>query len=142
MSQNLKRPERTETAKRPERVPMHRKGILTAKGRPGYVRRFVNEEIGRVDDFLAAGWSLVCGDEDTSTRSVQTESGKGSSVVRRVVNKNPNARYNTAVLMEISEDLYNEDQAAKMAELDTVEQALDPKKRRVGGADYGEFKRK
>ena len=126
-------------AKRPERVPLHRRKVLAAKERPGYVRRFVNEEAGRVQDFLAAGWTPVSGSEDESDARVQKGSILGS-VVRRVVNKDKDARYNTAVLMEIPEELYNEDQVAKRNAIQQNMDALDPKKRRVAGADYGNIK--
>lgn len=127
--------------KRPERKPIYKNKILEAKPRKGFVRRFVNEEPGRVAMFLEAGWTLVVGDEDASDSKVQ-DAAQQSSLVRRVVNRGADARSQTAVLMEIPEDLYNEDQAAKQKKVDKIEDSYDPNKTKQSGADYGNMTRK
>ena len=117
----------TVAKNRPKRIPLHRRRVLEAAANPGFKRRWVNEELGAIDAYRDAGWVPVVGDEDISDKRAQTESTVGS-VVRRVVNKDPNASAKTAILMEIPEDLYAEDQAAKQKEVDRVEASYDPKK--------------
>lgn len=125
---------------RPKRTPLHKKRLLDAKQRPGYVRRWVNEEVGAIDMYLDAGWQPVVGDEDASDKRAQTESKLGS-VVRRVVNRDPNASAKTAILMEIPEDIYNEVQAMKQDDIAEKEASYDPRQRNQHGADYGEMKK-
>lgn len=116
----------TRATNRPERKPLHRRRILDAKPRPGFVRRWVNEEIGAVEAYEEAGYSLVVEEgADTSDKRAQDASKMGS-VIRRVVNKDPNASTKTAVLMEIPEEFYREDQAAKAKLLDEQESAWNP----------------
>ena len=112
---------------RPERKPLHRRRMLDAKPRPGFVRRWVNEEIGAVEAYEEAGYSLVLEEgADTSDTGVQNASQHGS-VTRRVVNKDPNASTKYAVLREIPEEFYKEDQAEKQRLLDEKEMSWNPK---------------
>lgn len=142
MTEKTKKPQRGESRakNRPKRVPLHKQRVLEARPRPGFVRRWVNEELGAIEAYMAAGWKPVEGDEDASDARVQNGSAVGS-VVRRVVNRDPNASAKTAVLMEIPEDWYNEAQAEKQAEIDSKEESLDPRKRNQDGADYGSMKK-
>lgn len=127
-----------DKSKRPERVPLHKQKMLSAEKRPGYVRRWVNDVVDRIQQFEKAGWTPVVGEsQNTSDKLAQTESQLGS-VVRKIVNKDPNAASHWAVLMEIPEDLYNQDQAEKQKENDRVEESYN----RVAGADYGKFEKK
>ena len=125
---------------RPARVPLSKRRLLEAKPREGFTRRFVNEELGAIDAYLAAGWTPVSGDEDNSVERIQNGS-QLASVVRRVVNRDANARTQTAVLMEIPTDLYEEDQAAKQADINKSELNLDPARVKQPGADYGSMTR-
>ena len=128
---------------RPERKPLHRRKLLDAKPRDGYVRRWVNEEIGAIEAYEEAGYSLVQGDEDASQMRAQTESQMGSSVIRRVVNKDPNASTKTAVLMEIPKEFYEEDQRAKQEQLDKDEASWNPKiMEKNDPTTYGRFDKK
>jgi len=128
---------------RPERKPLHRRKLLDAKPRDGYVRRWVNEEIGAIEAYEEAGYSLVQGDEDASQMRAQTESQMGSSVIRRVVNKDPNASTKTAVLMEIPKEFYEEDQRAKQEQLDKDEASWNPKiMEKNDPTTYGGFDKK
>lgn len=125
---------------RPKRTPLHKKRLLEAHQKKGFVRRWVNEEVGAIDMYLEAGWTPVEGDGDASDKRAQTESNLGS-VVRRVVNRDPNASAKTAVLMEIPEDIYNEVQAMKQEDIAEKEASFDPSKRGQHGADYGNMKK-
>jgi hypothetical protein len=116
---------------------------LDAKPREGYIRRFVNEEIGAVEAYEEAGYSLVYEKgADASEKRAGTESQMGS-VVRRVVNKDPNASTKTAVLMEIPKELYDEDQREKSARLDEEEAAWNPKvMEKQDPTTYGKIEKK
>lgn len=76
---------------------------LSAPQRPGFVRRWVNDVTGRVDRFRDNGWDAVQ-EDGTDARHVGG-------------NKNPLK----AVLMEIPEEFYREDQVKKLSKV------VDPK---------------
>jgi len=103
---------------RPQRTPVGRRNVLTAEQRKGYVRRWVNDEDGRVAMFQEAGYEPV---------QVPTEVGDpmagNASQVGAVVRK-PVGGGKTAVLMEIPEEFYREDQDAKEAHIKAKEGAL------------------
>lgn len=120
--------DKSRAKNRPQRTPMHNRRILEAKQRKGFVRRWVNEDHGRVDAALEAGYTFVYDDDaDASTKRSGQDASQMGSVVRRVVNKDPNASINTAVLMEIPQEFYDEDQKAKADQLDREEMAWNPK---------------
>lgn len=130
----------TRAKNRPKRTSVRRRRLLEAKHRPGYVRRWVNEELGAIEDYMAAGWEPVAGEEDASDPRLQNNSNLGS-VIRRVVNRDPNANAKYAVLMELPEDEFQARQAEQLREVDRIDEALDPRKRKQGGADYGSLKK-
>lgn len=76
---------------------------LTAPQRPGFVRRWVNDTVGRVDQFRENGWDVVQ-EDGTDARHVGGQ-------------KNPLK----AVLMELPEEFYREDQTKKL------ERVVDPR---------------
>lgn len=76
---------------------------LAAPQRPGFVRRWVNDTVGRVDQFRDNGWDVVQ-EDGTDARHVGGQ-------------KNPLK----AVLMELPEEFYRGDQAKKM------ERVIDPR---------------
>lgn len=116
-------------ARRKERVPLSAmKMKLDAPAREGFVRRWVNDDAGRIQDFERAGYACV---ED---QEIHTD-GEGSRVARRVgVQDNGDPLY--AFLMEQKQDWYNEDQATKQAELDKVDAAI--KRGDGGGVQNGQ----
>jgi len=93
--------------KRPERVPLGTRNVLTAPKRPGYVRRFVNDEPGRIQQFEAAGYSVVKEDVQVGDPKAGKNLKPGSGVSL------PVGGGTDAVLMEIKEEFYKEDQKAK-----------------------------
>lgn len=117
-----------ETARavnRPQRVPLHKQNVFTAETRAGFKRMWVNELPGRVESYELAGWTIVA-DTNVKTHDGQAQvESQLDSVVRRVVNKDPQAPSRTAVLMEIPLELYAEDHAAAQAEIDESERAFD-----------------
>lgn len=111
------RPDRSQSAHK-KRIPIGTRNILTAPERPGYIRRFVNDVDGRISMFEDAGYEAV----RVPTQVGDPKAGDASqlgSVVRKPVGGGK-----TAVLMEIPENYYAEDQLAKEQRLKEKEQAL------------------
>lgn len=116
-----------KAAKRPS---LMRKGVLMAEERPGFIRRWVNEDFGRVESLMDIGWSPVEGrGQDISDSRIQVNTALGS-VVRRVVNRSAESSAKTAILMEIPEELYREIEDARHERNQRTERALDPNSRR------------
>ena len=93
--------------KRPKRIPLGTRNVLTAPKRIGYVRRFVNDEPGRIQQFEAAGYSVVKENITVGNPKIGKDLDPGSPVSLSV------GGGTKAVLMEIREDWYREDQKAK-----------------------------
>lgn len=102
-----------------QRTPIGQRNVLTAPKRDGFVRRYVNiDDNGRIDMFKEAGWKIV----DESTCMGDANAGTASQV--GTVASKPVGGGRKAVLMEIREDWYKEDQAAKDARLKENERGL------------------
>ena len=96
---------------RPKRIPLGTRNVLTAPKREGYVRRFVNESGDRIKEFEAAGYTIVRENIEVG----DPKAGKGKKVGSAV---NPSVGAESkAVLMEIKEEYYKEDQKAKQDEI-------------------------
>lgn len=108
-----------ELAKRPARVPLNVRNVLTAPNRPGFKRRFVNDVGDRIEMFLNGGWSIVT-DED-----LQIGDSRAGKATRLGTPHTKNVGQGvTAVLMEIPQDEYDRRQAVKQAEITYQENAL------------------
>lgn|SRR3990167_3141180 len=117
---------------RPKRIPVGSRKILVADERPGYHRRWVNDDGERILQFKDAGYAHVTNsDADISDARTQDPSKIGSSVVRKSVGDNK-----WAYLMEIPLEFYNEDQEAKQKYVDEKEETYDPTKR-ISSTMYG-----
>ena len=105
---------------RPVRQPVSQRKVLSAPKRPGYVRRWVNDTEGRVNLFTEGGWLPVENKEglETANKSKLVEAPLGSIVSRHVGNGMK------AVLMEIKEEFYQEDQAAKADQISATEKDI------------------
>lgn len=129
-----------DSTKRPKRIPLHKQTALKMEGDipEGMVPYWVNEERGRVEAFLRAGWTPVPGnDEYTTDHRTQSASQLGS-VIRKVVNKDSRAPSHTAILMMIPKELYDIDEAEKQKENDRIEQSYNPTNiKNSTGMDYG-----
>ena len=101
----------------PRRIPVGQRDVLTAKKNPGFVRRFVNDEPGRIERFKDAGYNIVT-DEAIGDEALGAGSAIGSSANKHV------GHGQRAVLMEIREDWYNEDQASKAAKVKALEDTI------------------
>lgn len=103
---------------RPKRIPLGTRNVLTAPKRPGYVRRFVNDENDRVAQFEAAGYEVV----REAVEVGDPKAGNGSQVGSVV--RPPVGAGRSAVLMEIPEEYYLEDQKAKQDRVDAGERDM------------------
>ena len=124
---------------RPVRKPLCRRRALEANGRPGFKRRWVNEEIGAIEAYQEAGYTLVLEQDVDLSENLAQDANLSGSVTRRVVNKDPNASTKTAVLMEIPEEFYKEDQAEKQRKLDEEEKSWNPNNKK-DPSFYGDLK--
>lgn len=109
---NVQQSTETRAKNRPNRKPLHKRRPLVAAEKPGYFQKWVNEDPGRVNAFLEAGYSI--------------EKRPDGSDYREVVNSGKDARSHTAVLMSIPLEFYKEDQDAKQAALDEDMKSWDP----------------
>ena len=112
-------PAKRQQSTRPKRTPIGTKNVLTAPQRKGFVRRFVNDTPDRIQQFEQAGYTKVIGDVPVG----DGEQEKLGSVVTKSVGSGINA-----VLMEIPEEFYTEDQQAKQREVDATEEQMRPRK--------------
>jgi hypothetical protein len=109
-----------------KRIPLGTRNVLTAPKKAGFVRRFVNDRDGRVENFKAAGWSVVDEKIQVGDPKAGTAGMLGSSV-------NPHVGGGQrAVLMELPEEIYEEDRAASQAEITKVEQEMKRNSKQPG----------
>lgn len=112
------------TKTRKERVPL---GVprrhLQVPERPGYVRRWVNDDgKGRLQAALIGDYTYV---EDPSLRVGEDEGqSHADSRVSRIVGRTHEGKPMRAYLMEIPRELYQADQASKQSALDEVDRAI------------------
>lgn len=120
-------------AARPTRVPVAGpRDILSVREQdPNYVYRWVNDTVGRIQRFLDAGYEIVNQDVEVGQNTVDRGSKLGSSVTRAV------GFGVTSVLMRIPKEYYDEDQAAKAAEIDALEASM---KQEAQEGRYGDLK--
>jgi len=103
---------------RPTRLKLDQRNTLTTDQRPGFIRRMVNDVNGRVEKLRAFGYDIV-----GKPTQVGDERAGAATQVGSVVRK-PVGGGIDAVLMEIPEEFYREDQQAKVAKTKEVERAL------------------
>ena len=98
---------------------------LLATKRPGFVRRWANDEANNLEEMLDRGYTFV---EDRDTVIPSTDVGERKSQHVGVKTDGSGLR---AYLMEIPEEFYEEDQKEKEAEIRKVEQQT--RRAKVGG---------
>ena len=119
------------TPTRPTRTPIGSRNILSVKGKdPDFEYRFVNDTGDRIAQFQEAGYELV----DAATHRV------GDSNINKTTPEGSKAQLSVgkgdkAFLMRIPKEYYEEDQRAKQAEVNRLEQSI---KQNPGG-DYGKI---
>lgn len=116
---------------RPKRTPVGQRNILTVSGKEeGFVYRIVNDSGDRIQQFIDAGYELVnAADVRVGDKRVNSASPEGSKAQVTV------GKGEKAFVMRIKDEFYKEDQAAKQAEIDRLEQTI--KQKAQGAADYG-----
>lgn len=129
----MSRPREGENrAERPKRIPLHRQNIIKANTREGYVRRMINDTDDRMERFKLAGWTPV------ENETVGDPHAADPSSVGSITTKSVGAG-TKAILMEIPKNLYDEDQAAKQANIKKTEDAMEQDLRnKLGDSAYGE----
>lgn len=120
------------TTTRVKRTPVGQRNVLTVSGKDTdkYSYRIVNDTGDRIAQFLEAGYELV----DASThrvgdKRVNAASPEGSKAQVSV------GKGDKAYVMRIPKEWYEEDQKAKQAEVDRLEQSI--KQTAKGTGDYG-----
>lgn len=121
---------------RKERVPLGvPRSKLTVPNRPGYKRRWINEDgKGRLQHALEGGYTHVT---DPNLRIGEDGSqDKPDSRVSRIVGRGEGSKPLRAYLMEIPSEQYKEDQASKQAALDEVDRAIRKGRLRSDGEEH------
>lgn len=117
----------TETAtvkraprERTKRTPVNGRNVLTVEGKePGYVYRIVNDVGDRINTFKEGGYELV-GSKDVKVgdRRVNNASAEGSMAQVSV------GGGQKAFVMRIPKEWYDEDQLAKQAQINQLENSM------------------
>lgn len=117
------------TKTRAKRIPVGGpRDLLTISNKdPNYVYRFVNDTPGRIQRFLEGGWEIVNHESELGQKTVDSGTRLGSAVTKMV------GGTVTAVAMRIPKEWYDEDQAAKQAQIDAHEASMKAE----AEADYG-----
>lgn len=124
MSRQNREDSRQQESPRRQRIPVGVPRLkLNAPNKEGYVRRWVNDDNTRLQDFEAGGYSFVHNVQAGDARGANDITARESvdSRVSRVVGKNEDGTPLRAYLMEIRKDWYDEDQRAKQARIDEQE---------------------
>ena len=103
------------------RKPLNQRGPQAIAGDkdPGFEYRFVNDTGSRIQNFKAAGYEFVTGDDlIVGDNRVSDATDLGSA--KRVISNDGTTSY----LMRIKKDWYEEDQASKAAALKEQEAAM------------------
>ena len=117
---------------RVKRTPVTERQVLSVKGKePGYVYRIVNDLGDRVSQFQEQGYELVDDKDvkvgDRRIAQVKAEGTKAQVSVGQGVK---------AYVMRQKQEWYDEDQAAKQARVDELEQAT---KQQATSGTYGKL---
>ena len=109
------------TSKRPRRTSINGvRNILTVKGKePGYEYRIVNDTGDRLSQFREMGYEVVSDNSiQVGDRRIASPTKEGSPVKVSV------GKGESAYLVRIKKDWYDEDQAAKAEHLRETERAI------------------
>jgi hypothetical protein len=103
-----------------------------ALDKKNYVHRFVNDEPGRIEALTKGGeWDIV---QDPNKTIKSDATGEGTSV-SVVVGTNAGGQPKRAVLLQKPKWIHDEDQKAKMADLDTTMSAIKRGKPKTADAE-------
>jgi hypothetical protein len=123
-------PNSASAQQRPKRTPVGSRNVLSVVGKEdGYVYRFVNDSGDRVAQYLEAGYEMVPASAvRVGDKRVNNPTPEGSNAQVSV------GHGQKGFLMRIKDEWYKEDQAAKQAHVNELEQAI---KNISGKADFG-----
>lgn len=113
-----------EESGRNTRVPLGvARSKLTVAGRPGYVRRWINDYDGRLQNAQDGGYDFVQNEavKQIGDADIDNENRDLGARVSRVVDKTTGQR---AYLMEIKEEFYQEDQRSKTAKVEETDRRI------------------
>jgi len=122
---------------RQERVPVgvpRRKLTVGGKCPPNKVRRWFNDKPGRIEQALDGGYAFVRDKMKVGDGPVDGNQSMGQAMSRQVGTED-DGRPITAYLMEIDRELHEQDQAAKQAVVDRVDQMIGAGKFKEGPGD-------
>lgn len=114
---------------RPTRTPLGARNRLTfGEQDPNYVYRVINDQDDRLQRAQEAGYEFVVSDTQLGDKRV----AEGGSIDSRV--SKPVGNGVRGFLMRIPREYYDDDQKAKAARIDDIEQAMKPNKTK---GEYG-----
>jgi hypothetical protein len=107
---------------RPTRTPLGARNRLTFKGldTKNFFHRVITDKDDRLDRALEAGYEFVEAEGKLGDVRVAEGTVPGAKVAKPVGNGE------TGYLMRIPREFYNEDQAAKAAEVNKIEKSMNP----------------
>jgi hypothetical protein len=108
---------------RVQRTPIGTRNILTVAGKdPNYVYRIINDSGDRVQEFMDAGYELVDANSvRVGDKRVNSASSEGSKAHISV------GQGQKGFVVRIKKEWYEEDQAAKQAHVNRLEEATKAK---------------
>jgi hypothetical protein len=108
---------------RNERVPLGvARSKLSVPVRPGYQRRWINDAEGRIANAEAGGYQFAVDPNlQIGQQDIDNENRDLGARISRVVDKTTGQK---AYLMEIKEEFYKEDQAAKVQKVEEVDRRI------------------
>ena len=115
----------TKKPKRRNRVPLGTYRMkLEVEQREGYVRRWVCDRPGRVEQLMDAGYEYVRKDTEADlNRDITARQGQDSRI-QRVVGVHDTGEPMVAYLMETPSEFYSEDQDSKLERTREVEKSI------------------
>ena len=115
-----------ESKQTKERVPLGvRRLKLSAPERQGYVRRWVNDKVGRIEAALEGGYTFVRDPNAEKTHEPGVE--KATTDIGTAMSRNVNTEKDLpqkAYLMEIKKSVYDKDQKEKQKAIDDTEKQI------------------
>jgi hypothetical protein len=104
---------------RVRRTPVGQRQVLSLRNKdPNFEYRFVNDEGDRVQRFIDAGWEMVdAKDVVIGDKRINTTAPEGTKAMASV------GQGLKSYVLRIKKEWYEEDQAAKQAEVNRIEEA-------------------
>lgn len=122
-------------------IPLHAQKALMVKEREGYKRYVMNDTPGARERFELAGYTAVIDQKsDQCDKNINNAKQIGKEL-QLTVNKGYNAPCQTATVMEMPIEWYEEDQKAAHKITDDKEEALNPMHNSVHGSVYGSLQK-